>query len=116
MMGGVFGGANAKKGETVNIVMRGGLVHGGVYGGSNSTGTISGNVTIQINGGQIGTSTTPANVHGGGYGQPTRVTGNVDITFGTRNTSGETAGSAVVYGDVYGGSALGYVNDAYYLE
>ena len=109
--GSVFGGANQKKGVNANVVVRGGLIRGGVYGGCNTSGELSGNVTIQINGGQIGVSGTPANVHGGGYGQPTRVTGNVDITIGTKNTStGETAGSAVIHGDVYGGSALGHVN------
>lgn len=109
--GKVFGGSKKKQGKKTTIYMEGGLVKGGIYGGSNETGEISDDVTIQINGGQVGTSTAPGNVHGGGYGQPTRVTGNVDITIGTRNTSnGETAGSAVIYGDVYGGSALGYVN------
>lgn len=47
------------------------------------------------------------NVHGGGYGQNTKVSGNVELTLGTtsQNTPGVT-----VYGDVYGGSALGTVN------
>ena len=109
--GNVFGGSNMVNGKTPTIYMDGGLVKSGIYGGSNTQGTISDNVTIQINGGQVGADAShTGNVHGGGYGKETRVTGNVDITFGTRNTSGETAGSAVVYGDVYGGSALGYVN------
>ena len=107
VQGGVYGGARAKGGTTTNIYMTGGLVETGVYGGSNYTGTISGNVTMQINGGQVGTSSTTANIHGGGYGSATRVSGNVDITLGA---SGQTDPGVTVYGDVYGGSALGYVN------
>lgn len=105
--GGVFGGACQNRGGTVNIYMDGGLVEGGVYGGSNVTGTLSGSVTMNINGGQVGTSSAPANIHGGGYGQATRVSGNVDITLGT---VGQASDGVTVYGDVYGGSALGYVN------
>ena len=105
--GGVFGGACQNKGGTVNIYMNGGLVGGGVYGGSNANGTISGNVTMNIHGGQVGTSSANANIHGGGFGSATRVSQNVDITLGS---SGQTEPGVTVYGDVYGGSALGYVN------
>ena len=107
VQGNVFGGANQKQGPNVNITMTGGLVEGGMYGGSNITGTISGNVTMNINGGQVGTSTQKANIHGGGYGSATSVNGNIDMTLGT--TTQTTAG-VTVYGDVYGGSALGNVN------
>ena len=105
--GGVFGGACQNQGGTVNITMKDGLVEGGMYGGSNVTGTISGNVTMNVNGGQVGTATSSANIHGGGYGQPTVVSGNVDLTLGTQ---GQTEKGVTVYGDVYGGSALGSVN------
>ena len=105
--GGVFGGACQNRGGTVNITMTGGQVNGGMYGGSNVTGTIAGSVTINVNGGQVGTSSATANIHGGGFGQPTRVSQNVDITLGTRT---QTTPGVIVYGDVYGGSALGYVN------
>ena len=114
--GGVYGGARQNRGGTVNIYMTGGQIDGqkqggtsggGVYGGSNVTGTISGNVTMQINGGQVGTSSAPANIHGGGYGQATRVSGDVEVTLGTEK---QATGGVTVYGDVYGGSALGYVN------
>lgn len=103
----VYGGANQNEGERVRIYMTGGTVREGLYGGSNTTGTISGNVTIQINGGQVGTSSKPANIHGGGYGQSTIVTGNVNLTLGT---SDQTSEGVTVWGDVYGGSALGKVN------
>lgn len=107
--GSVFGGSNQKQGQTVAINMTGGQVNTGIYGGSNVTGTISGNVTMHINGGQVGTTTQNANIHGGGYGSATRVNGNVDLTLGKdcNATSGVT-----VYGDVYGGSAEGIVNSS----
>ncbi len=107
--GSVYGGAysNALNIPEVNITMTGGTVLGGVYGGSNSSGTISGNVTMQIDGGQVGTSSASANIHGGGLGSSTRVNGNVELTLGTTSP---TEPGVTVYGDVYGGSALGYVN------
>lgn len=107
VLGSVFGGSNQKQGVAVNVNMTGGQVDKGVYGGSNITGTLSGSVTMNINGGQVGTSSNPANIHGGGYGAATRVSQNVDITLGT---IGQTTPGVIVYGDVYGGSALGYVN------
>ena len=105
--GGVFGGANQQNGPGINMYMTGGVMKGGVYGGCNTQGTISNNVTMNINAGQVGTSSKPANIHGGGYGAATRVSQNVDITLGA---SGQTTPGVIVYGDVYGGSALGYVN------
>ena len=106
--GGVYGGACQNQGGTVNIYMTGGEVNGGLYGGSNNSGTISNNVTMQINGGQVGTPSAPANIHGGGYGKDTKVNGNVTLTLGSNTTDP----GVTVYGDVYGGSALGTVNDA----
>ena len=108
IIGGAFGGACQNKGGNVNIYMTGGTVNGGLYGGSNASGTLSGNVNMKITGGTIGSSQTRANIHGGGYGSATAVNGNVSLTLG-RN--GATEG-ATVHGDVYGGSALGSVNNA----
>ena len=105
--GRVFGGANMTKGYSPSIIMNGGTVKDGVYGGCNTEGTINNNVTMQINGGQVGTSSQTANIHGGGYGQATRVSGKVEVTLGTTS---QTTEGVVVWGDVYGGSALGYVN------
>ena len=111
--GGVYGGSQMNDGTNVHIYMTGGTVKSGLYGGSNSDGDIAQDVTMQISGGQVGTDTETANVHGGGFGQTTTVKGNVDITLGLLDTTtGETKGSAIIYGDVYGGSALGTVNDA----
>ena len=105
--GGIFGGSCQNKGGSSYIYMTGGKVEGGVYGGSNAKGSFSDGTTLQINGGQVGTPSAPANIHGGGYGQDTRVSGNVEVTLGTEN---QATGGVTVYGDVYGGSALGYVN------
>lgn len=101
--GKVFGGASLRGGKTVDIVMSGGQIDGGLYGGSNENGTISENVKMYIFGGQIGTPSVPANIHGGGYGDQTVVSGNVEMTLG--NLADEKG--AKIYGNVYGGSALG---------
>lgn len=105
--GSVFGGANKNKGAYSKIIMTGGLVEGGIYGGSNETGTMSSYTTIQVDGGQVGTSSNNANIHGGGYGSSTVVTGNVDITLGASTSATD---SVTVFGNVFGGSALGSVN------
>ena len=109
--GGVFGGACQNRGGTVNIYMTGGQVNGGVYGGSNSSGNISGNVTMHIDGGQVGEDADhPANIHGGGLGNSTRVLGSVNLTLGTGDVAVDTVRHVTVYGDVYGGSAQGRTN------
>lgn len=106
--GGVFGGAQQNKGGNANIYMTAGTIQkGGLYGGSNSAGALSGAVKIVAVGGQVGTNAQSANIHGGGYGSSTSVAGNVDITLGDGNGNYPT-----VYGDVYGGSALGSVNNS----
>ena len=116
--GSVFGGSNNQQGQEVTITMKGGTIKGntigdatrigGLYGGSNSWGTINDNVTMQINGGQVGTSSKNANIHGGGYGANTAVDGNVSVTLGASTSATD---SVTVFGNVYGGSALGDVND-----
>ncbi len=105
MKGKVFGGSNKQRGQKVNITMRGGNVLGGVYGGSNEWGFIANDINIKIEGGTVGTDEdNTANVHGGGYGQTTSTEGNVDIIIGSDTTA------PMIYGDVYGGSAMGTVN------
>ena len=103
--GSVFGGSLQKRGDDAEIYMTNGFVKGGIYGGSNQSGILSGGATIHIDGGQVGTSSEHANIHGGGYGEPTQVNQNVLIYIGRPNTTGAT-----IFGDVYGGSALGKVN------
>ncbi len=105
--GGVYGGANQQDGPDINLYMTGGEMRGGVYGGCNTQGTISSNVTMKINGGQVGTASSTANIHGGGYGNLTTVSGDVDMTIGASTSAIEWV---KVYGNVYGGSALGAVS------
>ena len=110
--GGVFGGSNMQKGQSVSITMRGGNVQGGVFGGSNTQGTVLGPVAISVTGGTVGVSeSSTANVHGGGFGNSTGVTGNIDIVIGHADSS---ATQPTIYGDVYGGSAMGTVNGTAY--
>ena len=108
VVGSVFGGANMQKGNIVNITMKGGLVNEGVYGGSNTRGTISNDVTIQVDGGTVGDGTEGDGIFGGGYGTNTAVNGNVSLTLGASTSATD---SVTVFGNVYGGSALGDVND-----
>ena len=107
VFGGAFGNSaitgNTKEIPSTKIIMKGGKVGGNVYGGSNSEGNV-GNVTMEITGGTIDT-----NVHGGGFGDGTNVTGNVVLTLG-KDT--QTTDGVIVNGDVYGGGALGKVNTA----
>lgn len=111
IQGGVYGGSCQNKGGATNIYMTGGLVETGIYGGSNAYGNLSDGTNIVIVGGQVGTTSKTANVHGGGYGQNTVVNGNVDVAIGQYDAAtGDTYGNAIIYGDVYGGSALGKVN------
>ena len=93
--------------KNTHVRMYGGLVKGGIYGGNDASGTVTQDAEILILDGQVGIDAShTANIHGGGYGQATRVNGNVDVTLGTCDaTTGVT-----VFGDVYGGSALGNVN------
>ena len=105
VFGGAYGNGNAM--QTVNVTMTGGLVTDGVYGGSNSTGTV-GDVTMHIDGGQVGEDADHLGyVHGGGLGNATRVLGSVNMTIG------ESVGAenyVTIFGDVYGGSAQGKTN------
>ena len=110
----LFGGGNAA-GVTgaAAVTLTNGKVTGGVYGGCNSSGTIGGNAIVSVTGGTVGANAAHANIHGGGYGQQTAVSGDVTVNIGSVTGTGNSAvysGSATIYGDVYGGSALGTVN------
>ena len=114
----VYGGASSPlttstewRTSNTDIRMYGGLVKGGIYGGhylgTNDAGKIHGDVHVTIYGGQVGVDDEHrANIHGGGFGDGTTVGGNVTVTLGECNV----ADGATVFGDVYGGSALGNVN------
>ncbi len=94
---------------TATITMTGGTVLTGLYGGGNVNSKINEKTTINVNGGTIGASATPANVYGGGLGAATRAKGDVEVNIGSINNN-VTSGDAVIYGDVYGGSAKGVTN------
>jgi hypothetical protein len=114
----VFGGGNEAgiSGNTTVTLTSGSVgntANSGIYGGCNTSGTIGGNTYVYVVGGQVGTTTNSANVHGGGYGQNTAVSGDVTVNIGSVSGSGNSAvysGTAMIYGSVYGGSALGTVN------
>ena len=95
IQGGVFGGACQNRGGNVNIYMTGGIVNGGIYGGSNASGTLNAyaGVNIRITGGIVGTDSTEASVYGGGYGSGATVNGNVNL----RMTGG------LIHGNIFGG-------------
>ncbi len=103
----LFGGGNAAGvSGTATVNLSAGTVSAGVYGGCNTTGTVGGAIAVNVTGGTVGTDAThTADIYGGGYGSSTATGGNVTVTIG------DGSSSPVVWGDVYGGSALGNVND-----
>ena len=92
----------------------------GIYGGCNMTGTVTGDITLDITGDNTHTTTIGTedgingkhivNVFGGGYGSGTSTTGDVTVNYGS--DSNTECDYPKLYGDLYGGSALGSVNDA----
>lgn len=105
--GNVFGGglgSTATVTANPKVTVSGGSIGGSVYGGGEA-GDVNGNTVVSISDGTLGSAgnlvaSTLSNVFGGGLGASTQVTGDVEV-----NISGGT-----IYGDVYGGSALGSVN------
>lgn len=93
------------------IRMYGGTVKGGIYGGHDETGLQYGDAEVTIYGGTVGDPDAlndPSKkgfVHGGGFGDKTVTGGNVIVTIGDDEHAGPT-----IYGEVYGGSALGNTN------
>ena len=91
----------------------------GLYGGCNTNGTVTGNIAVAVNGGNVGAAAVGtsgqegyvaekrADIHGGGYGADTKTGADVEVTIGP---AGDGTGPTV-YGDVYGGSALGSVGN-----
>ena len=107
----VFGGGNkAAIGGNTTVQINGGSIVKDVYGGGKE-GDVGGNATLTVKGGVIGTAAEKGSVHGGGYGEQTHVSGNVEVNIGTRTGNPyQYDGTAEIYGDVYGGSAFGTVN------
>ncbi|MBR4593305.1 MAG: hypothetical protein IKO33_01835 [Bacteroidaceae bacterium] len=105
----VFGGGDrADLSGNAVVSMTAGKVLTAVYGGCNAQGTVTGNTSVTLTGGTIGTNSANANVHGGGFGSSTYVKGNVAVQVGTIDQDPET--TVTIWGDVYGGSAQGHVN------
>lgn len=101
----VFGGGNqAGVSGTATVTMTLGHVTTGLYGGCNTSGNVGGDITVNVTGGTIGANGEPAYFHGGGYGNGTSTSGDVDVTI--------NGATVVIWGDVYGGSAKGNVNAA----
>lgn len=81
----------------------------GIYGGCNSTGIVTGSTYVTLTGGTVGVNAdNTANIHGGGYGKDTEVHGDVFVVFGLDNNVHSIY--PLLYGELYGGSALGKVN------
>ncbi|MBP5171066.1 MAG: hypothetical protein ILP04_03265, partial [Bacteroidales bacterium] len=107
------GGKAAGVSGNATVSLSGGTVNDGIYGGCNASGTIGGNTAVTLTGGTVGSSSDHSDgVFGGGYGSATAVSGNVTVNVGTMSADPTPvyAGTTTVYGDVYGGSALGNVN------
>ena len=112
----LFGGGNAASisGNTV-VDMTSGTVTAAVYGGCNTSGTVGGTSTVTVTGGTISAAFTsePASIpqvlFGGGKGADTSVTGKATVNVGTL-TDDTYAGTANIYGNVYGGSENGEVH------
>ncbi len=84
-------------------------IKGKIYGGG-QLATVEGDTKVQINTGTIGDGEAfDGGVFGGGLGEQTVVTGNVDVLIGKTDTERNGVGPTI-NGDVYGGSALGSVN------
>lgn len=99
-IGAVYGGANnANIGNDVTLNINSGMV-AKVFGGNNTGGTVNGNVTVNVNKSANTCGWYVGKVHGGGYGKETNVAENVTVNIE----------NGTIYGDVYGGSALGKVN------
>ena len=105
----VFGGGNkagvGNSGSITLVTVKGGKVNAGVYGGCNTSGTVTGMDSVSIVRGTIGASDATANIYGGGLGEATRMKGDVKVVIGKKDHTGAT-----IYGDVYGGSAKGKTN------
>ena len=113
----LFGGGN-EAGVTddngadgnATIDMTNGKVLAGIYGGCNTSGNIAGDIEVNVTGGTVGAADSRANIHGGGYGNSTTTSGDVTVNFGEK--SGSHSDNPVLYGDIYGGSGFGNVNNS----
>ena len=116
----LFGGGKAAGvSDSTWVTMTAGTVTNAVYGGCNASGTVGGAPTVTVTGGTIGTAyaSDPTSMDGirqvlfgGGKGKDTDVTGKITLNVGTK-TGSDYAGTAHIYGNVYGGSENGKVSN-----
>ena len=117
--GAVFGGGQGNSNTTAHVygkstvTLYGDVVAGGLYGGCDANGEMHDGAELNLFGGTVGTTLgdtdpIPNMVFGGGLGQATRVDGNVTVNVGSKDYTGNT--SVTIWGNVYGGGALGDVN------
>ncbi len=96
------------------ISMEGGSVGDAIYGGANANGVLKADAEVTLLGGTIGDSENASRdvVFGGGKGEPTLVNGSILVNVGTKSDDPTPvhAGTAMIFGNVYGGSALGHTN------
>lgn len=88
-------------------------IKGNIYGGG-EIALVDGNTHVEVLSGTVGKPAGDADacnggVFGGGLGQTTVVTGNVEVLIG-KDDSDRDAEGPTINGDVYGGSALGNTN------
>ena len=102
----VFGGGDMANVDSTQVNIIDGTVKSNIYGGCNQSGNVNGDIAVNILGGTLGTSSdNTINIFGGGFGQNTSTTGDITVTFGG------TGVTPTLYGDIYGGSALGVVSN-----
>lgn len=102
----IYGGANRANIEgSLRIVKEGGHVKGGIYGGSNTSGTVDGAALLYIQGGINGVEGNVKDIiFGGGKGASTKISQRTSVNIS------DLKNDLYLYGDSYGGSALGDVN------
>ena len=112
----VFGGGQGNDNTTAHVfgpttvTLYGDVVAGGLYGGCDANGEMHNGTQLDLFGGTVGQSSAPTAdiLFGGGLGQATTVDGNVTVNVGSKDYTGST--SVTIWGNVYGGGALGDVN------
>ena len=112
----VFGGGQGDGTTTAHVygkstvTLYGDVVAGGLYGGCDANGEMHDGTQLDLFGGTVGQSSAPTAdiLFGGGLGQATKVDGDVTVNVGSKDYTGNT--SVTIWGNVYGGGALGSVN------
>lgn len=115
-------GTKAEVWGDTEVTVYGDMITGAVYGGCNLHGEMKKNATVTVLGGKIGEefdgttahpvpATIPNVLFGGGKGANTSVVGITTVNIGTDPSVQTTtyAGTANIYGNVYGGSENGSV-------